>query len=476
MSRSASYDVRFSSGREADAGMSAKARRALVRIIIVSLLIPLSFEFLGFRMTPSLAVMICLVPLFVQRFFTHAVVWRLPDLLFLLYMFWQALTIFLNNPERFVAWTGQQALLLLGGYFAGRLLVLNRDDFLALIRFLALASMVSVPFALYEALNDDPIILRIITDFTPFDSFAPNDYDPRMGLYRAQFVFVHPIHYGLMSALILVPFFIGLRGHLSTVARTIGAGLIGVACFLSVSSGAVLSVVLQFLIFVCYRIARLFGSAWKILLISGTLLYTVLELASTKSAFVAISGRLAFNSGTAYYRTIIWEYGTQQVMRTPIFGNGYNYWPRPFWMISSSVDNHWLLMAMVHGLPALIFFSGSILYAFFAVNRNTGKGDEETDRLRLAWTLSLIGFCMSASTVAIWGEIQLLFMLLFGAGFWMIGTLPKAPSDADEAETESEQGRSRLRYTRFAPVTRGEAAPRPAEAADRAPRYSRRTS
>ncbi|GGB06692.1 O-antigen ligase family protein [Allosediminivita pacifica] len=423
-----------------------------------------------------MAVMICLVPLLVQRFFAGVVSWRLPDLLFLLCMFWQALTIFLNNPERFVAWTGQQALLSLGGYFAGRLLVLNRDDFLALIRFLALASMVSVPFALYEALSDNPIILRIITDFTPFDSFAPNDNEPRLGLYRAQFVFVHPIHYGLMSALILVPFFIGLRGHLSAAARTIGAGLIGVACFLSVSSGAVLSILLQFLIFVGHRIAGIFGPAWKILLISGALLYSVLELASTRSAFVAISGRLAFNSQTAYYRTLIWEYGTQQVMRTPIFGNGENYWPRPHWMISSSVDNHWLLMAMVHGLPALFLFAASIIYAFFAVNRNTGQGDEETDRLRLAWTMSLIGLCMSASTVAIWGEIQLLFMLIFGAGFWMIGAMPAAPSDADGAEAASHQGRSRLRYTRFAPVTRGEAARRPAEAADREPQYSRRTS
>ena len=472
----AAADTTMRPGAQAGAGMSPGTRRMLVRIIIVALLVPLSFELAGFRVTPSLLTMICLFPVLVQRFFSKAVPWRFPDLMFVLFIFWQALTIFLNNPERFVAWTGQQALLMLAGYFAGRLLVVDREDFISLIRFLAFAAMFSVPFALYEALTDDPIVLRFISDYTPFQSFKPIEYPPRMGLYRAQFVFTHPIHYGLMSALVLVPFYVGMKGQMSSGARTLGAGLIGVACFLSVSSGAVLSVMLQLVIFIWHRIAGFFGSAWKVLLISGALIYTVLELASNKSALVAISSRLAFNSGTTYYRTLIWEYGSQQVMRTPIFGNGYNYWPRPVWMLTSSVDNYWLLMAMVHGLPALIFFAGSIFYAFFAVNRNTGQGDEETDRLRLAWTLSLIGFCMSASTVAIWGEIQLLFMLLFGAGFWMIGALPKAPSEADEAETEADQGRPRLRYTRFAPVTRGEAAPRPAEAADRAPRYSRRTS
>ena len=68
-------------------------------------------------------------------------------------------------------------------------------------------------------------------------------------------------------------------------------------------------------------------------------------------------------------------------------------------------------------------------------------------RLRLAWTLALIGFCMSASTVAIWGKIQLLFMLYFGAGFWMIEATAKADTTSD-APSEPDRG---LRYSRFDP-------------------------
>ena len=431
-------------------GLAEGTRRKLARLIVVALLIPLSFEVAGFRLTPSLLVMMALFPLLTAQYFKKVVVWRLPDLLFLLFILWQGLTIFINNPDRVVAFTGQQALLTLAGFLAGRLLVINKQDFYNLIVFVGLASIISMPFALYESVFDDPIILRLIADYTPFDTFSQNNYEPRLGLYRAQFVFTHPIHFGLLGALALVPFFYGLKGYLSAGARFSGSMLIGAACFLSVSSGAVLSVIFQLVMFVWYKTFSRLQRPWRAVLISGGLVYAVLEVASTKSAFVAISSRLAFNSSTAYYRTLIWEYGTQQVRRTPIFGNGYNYWERPFWMLSSSVDNHWLFLAMVHGIPALLLFAGSIIYALLMVNRNN-DGGPAVQRLRLAWTLTLIGFTMSASTVAIWGEIQLLFMLIFGAGFWMIGPI-QDPSAQDEAE---ETAPSRApQYTRFAAKTR----------------------
>lgn len=424
---------------------SPAARRRLIRLVIIALLMPLSFELVGIRLTPSLVLMIGLFPVLLHQYLTGVVRWRLPDLLFILYVFWQALTILLNNPERFVAFTGQQTLSTVGVYLAGRLLILNREDFISFVLFWAGASMLSVPFALYESVWDDPVILRLISDHTPFSSFAQNNYEPRLGLFRAQFVFTHPIHYGLMGAMILMLFWHGLAAQLSSAKRSLGTALIFAATFLSVSSGAVLSVLLQAGIFVMHRAAGHIGSPWRVLLVTGGLIYSVLELLSTKSAFVAVSGKLAFNSGTAYYRTLIWEYGSAQVLRTPVFGNGYNYWPRPHWMLAS-VDNHWLLMALVHGLPALILIVASLLYAFFAVNRASLTGDRELDRMRLSWTLALIGFCMSASTVAIWGEIQMFFMLLFGAGFWLADTGPVA---AAAQEGAAEPAPRHLPYTRF---------------------------
>lgn len=430
--------------------LSPRTRRVLVRMIITALLIPLSFEVAGVRLTPSLLMMILLFPFLAQQYLKGVVRWRMPDLLFGLYVFWLALTIFLNNPDRFVTFTGQQALATLTAYLAGRVLVLDRQDFISVVLFWVAASVLSVPFALYESLWDDPIILRFIRDYTPFNTFEFNDYESRMGLFRAQVVFTHPIHYGLMGAMIIMPFWMGLSQRLSVTNRVLKAGLVCFATFLSVSSGAVLSVALQIGTLIVYKIAEKIGSAWRVLIISGATLYVVLELLSNKSAFAAISGRLAFSGHTAHYRTLIWEYGSAQVLRTPIFGNGYNYWPRLHWMVSS-VDNHWLLLAMVHGLPALLFLVTSLCYAFYVVNKSALRGDEELDRMRLSWTLSLIGLCMSASTVALWGEIQILFMLLFGAGFWLADSRPETAPDPSGAQSSPVS--RHLPYSRFSSRT-----------------------
>jgi len=419
-----------------------------VRLMVISLLIPISFEIAGFRFTPALLTLFALFPIMFVNFFSgRAGRMGLIDALFFFYVFWTAITILENNPNRFVAYTGTQGLNILGGYLVGRVMIRDRDDFSAFIHAVFWAVAFSLPFALYESLFDVPLILRFVEDYTPFATFNENMYPPRMGFFRAQFVFVHPIHYGMFCSLAFATVFVGLHEQLRTFLRWAASGVVSFCCFLAVSSGPFLSMLVQAGIFGMYRAASRFSPRpWRLL--SGCFLgiYTVLELASNNSAFVAVSSRLAFNPATAYYRTLIWQYGTEQVMRTPILGNGYNYWPRPFWM-TTSVDNMWLLIAMVHGLPALIAFSAAILVLLYRINRRDFSANADLDYLRLGWTLSMLGFMITASTVAIWGEIQIFFMILFGSGYWMLSA-PGAPRDA-APEEESPAPERVLRYTRF---------------------------
>ncbi|SPJ23492.1 O-antigen ligase family protein [Palleronia abyssalis] len=391
-------------------------------IILASLFLPTHFEVASIRFTPSLVVLIFAAPFAAGLFFAQRQRIRLPDVLIMAFVCWQGLTIAMNNPGRFVEFTGQQTLMTLGGYLIGRTMIRDARDLAALIRIGGAIVVFSLPFALYEALTDDPIVLLWIDQYTGFDTFIPNDYEPRLGLHRAQWVFTHPIHYGLLGAFFLPLVVLGLRGADRPVFRMSCGLLIFSACVLSVSSGAILAAFLQAGVYIWYRLAKLFGPPWRIVLATGAVLYVVLEAITTKSAFFAISGRLAINPQTAHYRTLIWDYGSAQVVRTPIFGNGYNYWPRPHWMVSS-VDNYWLQQAMVHGVPAVACVAGALVYAVVAVNRG-----QDNDAMRLAWTLFLIGFAMSAATVAIWGEIQTLFMILFGAGLWMLPRKAIAPN------------------------------------------------
>lgn len=384
--------------------------RATLCLLVLSVLAPVHVSIGGVRLTAYLIVAAPIFPFLLLRWAAAGPPVRTPDVAILALVLWQGLTIARIHPDRVLEFAGQQTLFTLGAYVAGRLLVRTAEDFAALLRLLVICAVASLPFALYEALADVPLILRMIAS-TPFATFAENDYAARLGLYRAQWVFSHPIHYGLFCAFLVSPVVFGLgwaRPLRGATAVALSAG-----CFLSVSSGAVLSVALQVFLALSHRAARLVGSPWRIVLATGALVYLALEIVTTRSAFAALSTRLAIDSHTAGYRTLIWHFGSEQVARTPILGNGYRYWARPPWM-ADSVDNHWLQQAMQHGLPATTLLVAALVTALWQVNRGSGS-----DGMRLGWTLFIAGFAFSASTVAIWGEIQVIFMLLFGAGLWM---------------------------------------------------------
>ena len=384
--------------------------RATLCLLVIAVLTPVHVTIGGVRLTPYLIVAAVVLPFLLLRWTATGPSLRTPDLAIIVLVLWQGLTIARLHPDRVLEFAGQQTLFTLGAYAAGRLLVRSAEDFAALLKLLVICAVLSLPFALYEALADIPLILRMIAR-TPFATFAENDYAARLGLYRAQWVFSHPIHYGLFCAFLFSPVVFGLGW--ARPVRGATAAALSAGCFLSVSSGAVLSVGLQVLLALCHRTAARVGPPWRIVLASVGLGYLALEIVSTRSAFTVLSTRLAIDSHTAEFRTFIWQFGSEQVARTPILGNGYRYWPRPPWM-ADSVDNHWLQQAMQHGLPATALLVAALVSALWLVNRGTAS-----EGMHLGWTLFIAGFAFSASTVAIWGEIQVIFMLLFGAGLWM---------------------------------------------------------
>ncbi|SFG82712.1 O-antigen ligase like membrane protein [Palleronia marisminoris] len=384
--------------------------RATLCLLVIAVLTPVHLTIGGVRLTPYLILAAMVLPFLLLRWMAAGPALRAPDLAIVALVLWQGLTIARLHPDQVLEFAGQQTLFTLGAYTAGRLLVRSAEDFAALLKLLVICAVASLPFALYEALADIPLILRMVAK-SPFATFAENDYAARLGLYRAQWVFSHPIHYGLFCAFLMSPVVFGLGWALPVRGAT--AVALSAGCFLSVSSGAVLSVALQIILALCHRVAGLVGPPWRIVLATIGLGYLALELVSTRSAFTALSTRLAIDSHTAAFRTLIWQFGSEQVARTPILGNGYRYWARPPWM-ADSVDNHWLQQAMQHGLPATALLVAALASALWLVNRGSAS-----EGMRLGWTLFIAGFVFSASTVAIWGEIQVIFMLLFGAGLWM---------------------------------------------------------
>ena len=139
---------------------------------------------------------------------------------------------------------------------------------------------------------------------------------------------------------------------------------------------------------------------------------------SNRTPFHVFITYLTFNSESSYNRILIWDYGTAEVMRNPLFGIGYGEFDRPWWM-HASVDNFWLLIAMRHGLPAFFLFVAAILLIMYKIGRQR-IDDPEIAACRAGLLISLGGLIIAGTTVHFWTQLYTFFMFLVGSGVWML--------------------------------------------------------
>ena len=154
-----------------------------------------------------------------------------------------------------------------------------------------------------------------------------------------------------------------------------------------------------------------------------------------------------FSTQSAYNRILIFEFGTAEIARHPIFGIGLGEWQRPSWM-SDSMDNFWLATAVRYGLPALIFFLGLLLGLVWAVGQRKDL-PAEWRRARHAWAFTLFGIAVAAATVHLWNALFVLFFFLIGSGAWM---LDARPNGADRRIVPTNNLRTHPRPARYRPA------------------------
>ena len=193
--------------------------------------------------------------------------------------------------------------------------------------------------------------------------------------------------------------------------------LIFVATFFSVSSGAYLVAIYQVLMIGWERLTRGIGRRWLLLGAGIAFLYIFVDLVSNRTPVHVFVSHMTLNPGTAYGRMLIWELGFAEVLRNPIFGTGVGDWDMPAWQ-TGSVDNFWLVEAMRHGVPAVLFLLGAIIWLGFRLSQKTFR-DPRLRNCRLAWMTTMFGLVVAGGTVHFWGAIFSLFFFLLGSGVWM---------------------------------------------------------
>jgi hypothetical protein len=422
-----------------------------VKLAVATLFFPAFFSIGSITLSPSKLLFLFTVPVLTINLIRGEYGRIIPtDFFVFLYSAWMALAVLKNNEVRVaLEYVGSNIIIIIGGYLTGRAFIRNKYEFIGFIKLLLLVIAISLPFALYEAGTSVALIPRWIGSLPGLDSnidVMNRSDDQRLGLWRAQFGLPHSIHYGLFCSLLFSFCYIGLFAHVSSFNRMLCSLLVAFCCFLSVSSGPFLSLLCQVALIAWLRMTWWTEARWKILWAILIVSYSIIEVASNRIGIYAVVERLAFSPETAYYRRLLFTFGTDQIAQTPIFGVGLNPWGIPDWM-TGSLDNFWLFLAVLYGMPTLIFFFLAILSAIFSVARRDFYNFPDLLRFRQAWIFTIVSLCLTLATVTIWGETYSLVLLVFSSGLWMITFSTEMSSEIREVG-EPPQRRAPV-YTRF---------------------------
>ncbi|MCF1711091.1 O-antigen ligase family protein [Tabrizicola sp. J26] len=436
--------------------IEAATAPALVTLFLATVIIPVFLYVGGLTLTLSrLLLLVLAVPLFVRLVSGKAGRLLMADYFFMLYAFWILVSLTYNHGTSRIALSGITIIEHFGAYLLGRTLIRNVTDFRHYLRVLFITMLILFPAAVIE-LNTN---INLWTDLwgTVFDvARKGGSAYGRMGLERVQSGFEHPIHFGMYCALGVANFFYLYRNQLAKALPMMGFSTF--MSFMSLSSGPLLAIALQVILILWDQITR---GKWKLFVILCVIGYVTIDALSNRTPVTILISTLTFNSGSAWTRIGIWEFGMINVWRSPIFGIGLNDWIRPFWL-TSSVDNFWLLTMMRHGIVALVFLGCGIVLGLRDIVRTKGL-DEEQTLIRTGYVISVAALLFSLSTVHIWGAAGSYVMFYFGAGLWLCSAGKEgAPESNPEAETGQDMPRRAHMSGRAIPAAPDPGFPRPA--------------
>lgn len=370
---------------------------------------------------------------------------RIVDFLVLGFALWIFISMMVVHGPSEIEFAGSSVLETFGPYLVGRWCIRNKDNFVRFVKIQFIFLVVILPFGLLETQTGDPLIIRILA--AVFETQPIIDHEIRLGLERAQGVFQHPILYGYFAAVTF-----GLVLYVLNVGSGIWKSIwrifvVFISTFLSLSSGPLAGFVMQTIFSVWEWLTRGIRMRWGVVFATVIIIYMIIDLGSSRTPFHVFVTYLTFNTGAAWNRILIFEYGIQNLYANPIFGIGLNDWVRPSYMVSS-VDNFWLGTGMRFGFPGLFLLFASLFVLMYQIGRKN-IADPSIAAMRVGVNMSLAGTLFIGATVHLWGPVYIWLWFFLGASIWLLDDHP-TEEEAEAAENISETPRKRISpYTRF---------------------------
>ncbi len=419
-----------------------------VALYFLMIALPIQFNLGTVFMTGVRAVLLITTVPIALRLFSGQLGRVLPtDVLLLIYSVWSLVTLYINSPSQAVSYGGSYVLEVFGSYLLARNFIRTPEQFRAMCRGLFAVLIFSLPFAIYETQTGRapiPIFIGKLPGIFSYGDYYGFLSGRRLGLERAQAIFSHPIHYGVFCASLTALAFVAFKGLMGTSRRLVLTALVCVGVICSVSSGAILPMILQFgLIFWAWIFNRV-QARWIILCSLFAFFYAVVDIISNRTAIEVFLEYGTLSPQTADARKQIFEWGMVNVWKNPFFGIGLNDWERAFWL-SSSMDNFWLLSTVRYGIPGfLLLITSYLLVVRAAVWRDFGDSGVIW-QFRRAWVFTQVGMVLTLCTVDIWDTALSFVFFLLGAGAWLVSV----PADTGSDPTKSAVVIPDSRYTRF---------------------------
>lgn len=389
---------------------------ALMPLFIISLAMPFFFYIGSTRMSPyRLVLVVTFVPCLMAWLSGSLGKPRMADIFMLLTAAWGGMVLVLmHGADKGLQSGGIFIIETFGAFLFGRRYIRDVVAFQKMVKILVIVVIGLLPFAIYENITGSPTLIELFGKvFSVYDVVSD---ETRLGLRRAQGPFEHFILFGVVCSSVFALSFYALS-PVRSFSRKLAPGLVAVAVFSSLSTGALLSVAIQGILIVWDKMTARMVQRWTILagiVVAG---FLVVNFASNRTPFEVFISYLTFNADTSYMRVLIWHYGSEAVMLHPILGHGLNDWERPEWM-GGSIDNFWLVNAVRYGIPGCAFMIGGFLSVCFGLGRLKNLSAPAI-QCRKGLLISLCGVIVSLCTVHVWDAPYVLITFLLGSGMWM---------------------------------------------------------
>ncbi len=396
-----------------------------ITLLLISLVLPVELSFYAGELliTPARVVLLFSAFPLINKLVKHGN-FKIFDYLLFAFVLWIIVSYAYNHgAAKAIEGGGVLGLEILTGYFIARVYITDLEKLTASIKLALLILTIILPFVVAESIIGKHFIHDFFGSLTGFQ--YPLSYEVRLGFTRAAGPFNHPILLGVFSSSLLglVWYLFGRRGKFGGFQKT---AILTAVTLTTLSSAPILLLILQFFAIAWNRLAGGFKWRWKLIAATFASLYVFLMFWSTNSPLSVILSKITLDAQTSYYRRLIWEYGSAEVVNHPFFGIGKNDWVRPIWMISDTIDNFWLKIAMQFGIPAIIFLALCVLLVMF---KTAGKmkvnRSKDYQMACQGWLISIISLSIVGCTVDFFGSNHVYFYFLLGIGAALIDMTEK---------------------------------------------------